>query len=132
MQNSLWMDFNRELDRFEEMYASKRMEDEIKKQKDKKMKWSGSINDSLYIKKVIYSNPVTVIEWSDGVKTSSRCQEGDVYNPETGLAIAFLKRLHGVEETVRLLTEWTPKNSNQKVVSLRDLRKEERNPHEKG
>lgn len=47
------------------------------------------------IKKVYFNNPVTVVLWVDGTKTIVRCQEGDVYSKETGLAMAIAKKVFG-------------------------------------
>ena len=47
------------------------------------------------IKTVYFNNPVTVVLWTDGTKTIVRCQEGDTYDPEKGLAMAVAKKLYG-------------------------------------
>lgn len=47
------------------------------------------------IKKVIFNEPVTVVCWGDGVKTVVHCQEGDRYDPRTGLLLCCAKRLFG-------------------------------------
>ena len=44
------------------------------------------------IKRVIYSNPVTVIVWEDGTKTRSRCDESDVYDELTGFMLCVFKK----------------------------------------
>lgn len=49
----------------------------------------------LKIKKVHFSGPVTVILWEDGTKTTVRCQEGDIFDPEKGLAMAIAKKALG-------------------------------------
>ena len=41
---------------------------------------------------VTYSGPVTVIRWSDGVVTRTRCQEGDEYDREKGMLYCLVKR----------------------------------------
>ena len=48
---------------------------------------------------VIFNNPATIVFWDDGVKTVVKCQEGDVYSKETGLAMAMLKRYMGNDNT---------------------------------
>lgn len=60
----------------------------------------------LYITKVIYSNPATIVFWSDGTKTTSKCRKEDTYNPETGLALAVLKRLTSGDFVAALLEDW--------------------------
>ena len=47
------------------------------------------------IKTVYFNNPVTVVIWTDGTKSIVRCQEGDNYDPEKGLAMAIAKKLYG-------------------------------------
>ena len=47
------------------------------------------------IKKVIFNDPATVILWIDGTKTVVRCQDGEKYDPEKGLAMALIKKMCG-------------------------------------
>lgn len=47
------------------------------------------------IVKVIFNNPATIVIWADGTKTVVKCQEGDVYSKETGLALCFAKKALG-------------------------------------
>ena len=51
------------------------------------------------IKTVKFNPPATIIFWKDGSKTVVKCQEGDLYNPETGFALAYLKKLLGNDNT---------------------------------
>lgn len=44
--------------------------------------------------KVIYNDPATIVIWKDGTKTVVKCMEGDVYNPEVGLAMCVCKKLY--------------------------------------
>ena len=47
------------------------------------------------IDRVIFSNPATIVFWGDGTKTVVKCQEGDVYSKETGLALCIAKKALG-------------------------------------
>ena len=47
------------------------------------------------IKKVIFNYPATIVLWSDGSKTVVKCQDGDIYDPEKGLAMAIAKKSLG-------------------------------------
>lgn len=47
------------------------------------------------VKEVIYNDPVTVINWTDGVKTVVRCQPGDIYDEKTGFLLCVAKRAFG-------------------------------------
>jgi hypothetical protein len=47
------------------------------------------------IKKVIFHDPATIVLWEDGTKTVVKCQEGDTYSKEIGLAMCMLKKYMG-------------------------------------
>ena len=47
------------------------------------------------IEKVIFSDPATVVFWSDDTKTVVKCQEGDTYSKELGLAMCISKKFLG-------------------------------------
>lgn len=47
------------------------------------------------IKDVIFHDPATIVYWMDGTKTVVKCQEGDIYDPEKGLAMAITKKALG-------------------------------------
>lgn len=47
------------------------------------------------IKNVIFNDPATIVLWTDGTKTVVKCQDGDTYNKEMGLAMAILKKCMG-------------------------------------
>lgn len=55
------------------------------------------------VKKVITNAPATIIYWADGTKTVVKCQEGDVYNPETGIAMCFMK--HALGDSSRMFND---------------------------
>lgn len=47
------------------------------------------------IKNVVFNNPATIVMWADGTKTVVKCQDGDIYDPEKGLAMAISKKIMG-------------------------------------
>ena len=47
------------------------------------------------IDRVIFNDPATVVYWKDGTKTVVKCQPGDEFSKETGLAVAFMKKALG-------------------------------------
>lgn len=47
------------------------------------------------IEKVIFNDPATVVFWSDNTKTVVKCQEGDTYSKELGLAMCISKKFLG-------------------------------------
>lgn len=53
-------------------------------------------NDGLpAIKNVYFNPPATVVLWDDGTKTVVKCQDGDTYSHETGLALCMAKKAMG-------------------------------------
>ena len=73
----------------------------------------------VYITRVLYNNPATIVFWNDGLKTISKCSGTDVYNPQIGLLLAVLKRFGKVN---RILDDWSPVDENQNVVNVSDVR----------
>lgn len=60
------------------------------------------------IKEVIFNKPATIVIWEDDVKTVVKCQKGDVFDREKGLAMAICKRLYGNESNFNnLIKKWT-------------------------
>ena len=70
-----------------------------------------TVNSSrLMIKKVIFSNPATIVFWSDGSKTVVKANLDD-YDPEKGLAMAIAKKALGNEGNYyNVFKKWLPKD----------------------
>lgn len=47
------------------------------------------------IKNVIFNDPATIVFWEDGTKTVVKCQDGDEFDPEKGLAMTIVKKAYG-------------------------------------
>lgn len=47
------------------------------------------------IEKVIFNEPATIILWKDGTKTVVQAQDGEPFDKEKGLAMAFMKKVCG-------------------------------------
>ena len=47
------------------------------------------------IKNVIFNPPATIVFWEDNTKTVVKCGEGDIFDPEKGLAMAISKKALG-------------------------------------
>ena len=54
-----------------------------------------SANRRVKIRDVIFSDPATVVFWSDGTKTVVKAQGGEKYDKEKGLAMAIIKKITG-------------------------------------
>ena len=62
------------------------------------------------IKNVIYNDPATIVFWYDGTKTVVKAGNGDVYNPEVGLAMAIAKKALGNKGNYNnVMKKWLPK-----------------------
>lgn len=61
------------------------------------------------IKKVIFNDPATIVFWSDGSKTVVKCQEGDTYSEELGLAMCISKKYLGNKDNFNEeFKKWIP------------------------
>ena len=61
------------------------------------------------IKDVIFNEPATIILWADGTKTVVKCQEGEGYDPEKGMAMAISKKALGNKgNCCEVFKKWLP------------------------
>ena len=66
--------------------------------------------DCFSVFSVIFNNPATIVFWSDGTKTIVKAQDGDVFDPEKGLAMAISKKTFGNKGNYcEKLKKWLPK-----------------------
>lgn len=72
------------------------------------------------IKKVIFNDPATIVIWADGEKTVVKCQNGEPYDPEKGLAMAISKRALGNKhEYYNTFKHWLKKyNANGTTLTI--------------
>ena len=76
------------------------------------------------IKDIIFNEPATIILWADGTKTVVKCQEGEGYDPEKGMAMAISKKALGNKGNYcEVFKKWLPEEVNDGRVSSNDLRK---------
>lgn len=77
------------------------------------------------IKDVIFNEPATIMLWADGAKTVVKCQEGENYDPEKGMAMAISKKVLGNKGNYyEVFKKWLPEEEvNDGRVSSNDLRK---------
>ena len=78
------------------------------------------------IKDVIFNEPATIVMWSDGTKTVVKCQEGEGYDPEKGMAMAISKKALGNKGNYcEVFKKWLPEEEevNDDRVSSNDLHK---------
>ena len=85
-----------------------------------KCAWGDTFNGAVYITKVIYNDPATIVFWSDGSKTTAKCSGTDVYNPQVGLLLATLKKFGKVSQ---ILDDWSPTSENYpNHIEVKDVR----------
>lgn len=59
--------------------------------------------------KVIFHDPATIVFWNDCTKTVVKCQEGDTYSKEMGLALCFSKKMLGNQSNFNnIFKKWIP------------------------
>ena len=62
------------------------------------------------IKNVIFNDPATIVFWDDGTKTVVKCQDGDEFDLEKGLAMAIAKKAYGNKGSYcNKMKKWLPK-----------------------
>ena len=84
----------------------------------------GFLPNDVYIKEVMYYDPATIVFWSDGTKTVSKCREGDIYSEECGLLLCVMKKLIGANRVRELVKDWISYNDN--IVTIKDVREKHR------
>lgn len=47
------------------------------------------------IERVIFNGPATIVFWNDNTKTIVKCMEGEEFDEEKGIAMAFMKKMCG-------------------------------------
>lgn len=61
------------------------------------------------IKVVHFNDPMTIVIWDDGTKTMVKCQDGDLYSEETGLALCIAKKALGNKGNFNeVFKKWVP------------------------
>ena len=68
------------------------------------------------IKQVVFHDPATIVYWLDGTRTVVKCQDGDVYDPEKGLAMAICKKALGNKGNYcKVFKRWLPEEEVETV-----------------
>lgn len=76
------------------------------------------------VKKVIFNNPATIVFWDDDTKTVVKCQNGDTFNPETGIAMCFMKKALGNKSNFNnTFKKYIKKNSEPKTTKAQTKKK---------
>lgn len=79
------------------------------------------------IKNVYFNNSVTVVLWNDGTKTIVKCQKGDTYSKETGLALCISKKALGNKGNFNdIFKKWIPE---EKISASKDDHSSKKDPY---
>lgn len=71
------------------------------------------------IKNAYFNDPVTIVMWDDGTKTMVRCQDGDTYSAETGLAVCIAKKALGNKGNFNnIFKKWLPIETEPETMTL--------------
>lgn len=69
------------------------------------------------IKRVIFNDPATIVLWNDGTKTVVKCQDGDIYDKEKGLALCIAKKYLGNKGNFNeVFKKWIPKENETTTI----------------
>ena len=75
------------------------------------------------IKRVIFSNPATIILWEDKTKTVVKCGKNDSFDYEKGLAMAIVKKLYGnTGRYMRIFDKYIPVQSEEQSAKDKFMR----------
>ena len=74
----------------------------------------------VYITRILYNNPATIVFWSDGTKTITKAIGGDAYSKEVGLMVCVMKKTLGGDALATLIKNWVVE---EKEVTLKNVRK---------
>lgn len=76
------------------------------------------------IDNVIFNDPATIVFWSDGTKTVVKCQEGDTFDSEKGLAMAISKKALGNQGNFNeVFKKWCVEPEEYKPMSYEQVMK---------
>jgi len=70
------------------------------------------------VEDVIYNNPLTIVNWSDGVKTIVKCRDGEAFNEYMGFLACVAKRVFGGHGHYRQLIEKANRVSTEDGITI--------------
>lgn len=76
---------------------------------EKTVKYSSIPYGYLFVDKVVFNDPATIVFWKDGSKTIVKCGEDESFDPEKGLAMAIAKKAFGNQGNYyNQIKKWLP------------------------
>lgn len=90
---------------------NRKLEIELVAAKAREVLTALSIRPKMMIENVIFNDPVTIVFWLDGSKTVVKCQPGDTFSKELGLAMAICKKVYGNKASYNdVFKKWVPQD----------------------
>lgn len=69
------------------------------------------LRPEMMIENVIFNDPATIVFWADDSKTVVKCQPGDTFSKELGLAMAICKKVYGNKGNYNdVFKKWVPQD----------------------
>lgn len=103
-------------------YMAKKALDAMHNKKEKAMTITKNPEYAFKIKRVLFNNPATIVFWADGDKTVVKCQNGEPYDPEKGLAMAISKKALGNDrDYYHVFKKWMKKCESTEPVVIKKL-----------
>lgn len=73
------------------------------------------------ITNVIFNDPATIVFWNDGTKTVVKCQDGDRFDKEKGLAMAISKKALGNKGNYcEVFKKWCFDQDEMELITLKE------------
>lgn len=82
-------------------------------------------------KKVIFKGPATIVLWADKTKTVVKCMDGDTYDPEKAVLMAYLEKLAGGKGPAKRFLKDCLKDYTPQVGAVNDAETQELTTAEK-
>lgn len=90
---------------------NRKLEIELAAAKAREVLTALSIRPEMVIENVIFNDPATIVFWLDGSKTVVKCQSGDTFSKELGLAMAICKKVYGNKGSYNdVFKKWVPQD----------------------
>lgn len=90
---------------------NRKLEIELAAAKGREVLTALSIRPEMMIENVIFNDPATIVFWLDGSKTVVKCQPGDTFSKELGLAMAICKKVYGNKGNYNdVFKKWVPQD----------------------
>ena len=82
-------------------------------------------------KKIIFNGAATIILWANGTKTVVKCMDGDVYDPEKAVLMAYLEKITGGKGPAKRFLKDCLKDYTPQAGAVNDAETPERTTAEK-